>query len=186
MIGIYKITNPKGRVYVGQSINLQRRLKEYQVLSKSLGQVKLHYSFKKYGINNHTFEVLEECLLQELNIRERYWQDFYSTLERGLNCYLTSTDILPKICSEESRRKMSISAKAIKRSPHSEETKAKIGAASKLRIGKIHSEESKHKMSLAKKGIPKGPHSEETKAKIRAAKKIRDERDRLLKEENNC
>lgn len=53
---------------------------------------------------------------------------------------------------------------------HSDETKAKIGAASKGRkpnLGRKFSEESKRKMSESKKGISWGKHSLETKEKMR-------------------
>jgi group I intron endonuclease len=65
---------------------------------------------------------------------------------------------------------------------HSEETRAKIGAASKTRIhshrfsftGKTHSEETRAKMSASLKGSRfGGRHSEETCAKISASLKGR-------------
>ena len=56
MIGIYKITSPSGKVYVGQSVNIERRLKEYKIL-KCKKQVKLYNSFIKYGFENHKIEI---------------------------------------------------------------------------------------------------------------------------------
>ena len=44
MIGIYKITNPKGKVYIGQSIDINRRFNEYQKMLCSQSK-KLYYSF---------------------------------------------------------------------------------------------------------------------------------------------
>jgi hypothetical protein len=32
IVGIYKITSPSGKVYIGQSINIERRIKEYKNL----------------------------------------------------------------------------------------------------------------------------------------------------------
>ena len=49
-------------------------------------------SFKKYGVKNHIFEVIEECLVENLNKRERYWQEYYNVLNEGLNCRLTETE----------------------------------------------------------------------------------------------
>ena len=54
-------------------------------------QIKLYNSFLKHGIEKHSFEILEECLIELLNERERYWQDYYNVLNIGLNCRLTST-----------------------------------------------------------------------------------------------
>jgi len=92
MIGIYKITSPSGRVYIGQSVNIERRMKEYQNLEQIKSQSKLHKSLNKYGTSNHIFEVIEECTVEELNEKERYWQDFYNVLQEGLNCKLTTAE----------------------------------------------------------------------------------------------
>lgn len=105
--GIYKITSPSERVYIGQAVNIKRRWNNYNVLEQSIKQPKLHNSFKKHGIENHIFEIIEECDFEQLNIRERYWQDFYDVLNGGLNCVLTKTDILPTKISEDTRTKMS-------------------------------------------------------------------------------
>ena len=43
MIGIYKIVSPSGKVYIGQSTNIERRWKEYKT-GLGRGQIKL----KKY------------------------------------------------------------------------------------------------------------------------------------------
>ena len=106
MIGIYKITSPSNKVYIGQSINIDRRFKNYKSISQTKGQVMLHNSFKKYGVNNHTFEVVEECSVELLNERERYYQDFYNVLNGGLNCLLTSTTDNIKVYSAESIEKI--------------------------------------------------------------------------------
>jgi group I intron endonuclease len=90
MIGIYKITNPKGKIYIGQSIDIERRLKEYKNI-KCLSQRKLRNSIIKYGWENHIVEVIEECSIENLNTIERYWQDYFNVLQHGLNCRLTQT-----------------------------------------------------------------------------------------------
>jgi group I intron endonuclease len=90
MIGIYRITNPKGEVYIGQSRKVEKRIKYYNSINSSIGQVKLYNSFLTYGIENHKFDIIEECDVLDLNIRERYWQDFYNSVTNGLNTKLTS------------------------------------------------------------------------------------------------
>jgi group I intron endonuclease len=102
MIGIYKITSPTNKVYIGQSTNIERRFKNYKSISQTKGQVMLHNSFKKHGIDNHIFEVIEECCVELLNERERYYQDFYDVLNGGLNCLLTDTKDSIKVYSAES------------------------------------------------------------------------------------
>lgn len=84
MIGIYKITNPKDKVYIGQSIRIEDRFKDYVKL-RCKNQTKLLNSFNKYGVLNHTFEVLEECPESYLGELETWWKLFYNSVESGLN-----------------------------------------------------------------------------------------------------
>lgn len=128
MIGIYKITSPSNRIYIGQSINIEKRFSSYKNISQSILQIRLHRSFLKYGIDLHVFEIIEECLFDELNIRERYWQDYYNVINKGLNCRLTETYLLKRVTSEETKLKISISNTGKKRS---KETCVKLGACNK-------------------------------------------------------
>ena len=47
----------------------------------------LYQAMRKYGIENFSFEVIEECLPEELNEREIYWIDYYDSFnkEKGYN-----------------------------------------------------------------------------------------------------
>lgn len=114
-IGIYKITSPNGRVYVGQSINLKNRENQYKNINESHGQIKLHRSFLKYGLENHIFEIIEFCSLDELDEREIYWGHHYHVLSsQGLNCRLGKGR---GIISEELRIRMKVSNKRKKIKP---------------------------------------------------------------------
>lgn len=106
MIGIYKITNPKGRIYIGQSVDIVLRKKSYERLSCN-EQPKLYNSLVKYGFSEHIFDVIEECNVVELNERERYWQDYYNVIEEGLNCRLTGTEDKSGHLSEEQKQLIS-------------------------------------------------------------------------------
>ena len=61
MIGIYKITSPSGKVYIGQSRNIKNRKWRYKRLDCK-SQVKLYSSFKKYGFDKHKFEIIQILL----------------------------------------------------------------------------------------------------------------------------
>ena len=90
-IGIYKIISPSNKIYIGETINFQQRFKKYLNLSCK-GQQKLYNSFIKYGVENHIFEVIEICEIENLMSRERYWQDYYDVLsDKGMNLKLTSS-----------------------------------------------------------------------------------------------
>ena len=80
--GIYKIINPKGKVYIGQSINIESRFKTYKRLH-CRQQPMLFESLAKYGWVNHKFEIIEEC--KNLNEREQYWIDIFKSDIDGLN-----------------------------------------------------------------------------------------------------
>ena len=102
--GIYKITSPTGRVYIGQAKNIKSRWSSYKTMHHSIvGQIKLYRSFVKHGVENHTFEIIEECSIEQLNKRERFWQDYYDVLNRGLNCVLVATDELLRVYSDENK-----------------------------------------------------------------------------------
>jgi group I intron endonuclease len=135
MIGIYKITNPKNRVYIGQSIDIQKRFNTYKK-EFGIGQTKLKNSLLKYGIENHNFEVVTECLVSELNELERYYQEIYNCINNGLNCVYVNCDSRSGKVSEETRLKM---------------VKAQTG--NKKWLGKKHTKETKIKISKALKGI---------------------------------
>jgi group I intron endonuclease len=127
MIGIYKITNPKGRIYIGQTINIIRRFSEYNKMINCKNQPKLFNSLKKHKPENHKFEIIEECSLEQLNEREIYWGQYYNTLNEGLNCKLGDSKGL---YSEETKQKIS---KALK------------GKSKPEGFGKNHSEKIKGK-----------------------------------------
>ncbi len=75
IIGIYKITNPRGNVYVGQSIDIFKRWDYYKKIKK--GKYKKCLSILKYGANNHRFEILTECSINELGQLETLYKKFY-------------------------------------------------------------------------------------------------------------
>ena len=85
MIGIYKITNLiNNKCYIGQSIHIERRWKEH--LAKTSHSIYLQYAFAKYGIENFSFEVIEECAVTELDEKEKYWIQYYNSFgDNGYN-----------------------------------------------------------------------------------------------------
>ena len=84
--GIYKITNPKGKIYIGKSTNLKIRQQDYKYGRNSVQtQRKLWNSIQKYSWENHTFEIIENCPCNILNEREIYWGNYYDVRNVGLN-----------------------------------------------------------------------------------------------------
>lgn len=88
--GIYKITNTlNGMIYIGKSVEIApRRWSEHIKSSLNIGTIshtKIHDAINKDGINNFTFEVLEECDKDKLAEREKYWISFYNSDVYGYN-----------------------------------------------------------------------------------------------------
>lgn len=84
MIGIYKITNPKGLVYIGQSIDIEKRFYSYRILNCK-DQSAIYNSLKKYGSENHLFEIIHECNKEELDCLEIMYIEKYNSYKLGLN-----------------------------------------------------------------------------------------------------
>jgi group I intron endonuclease len=93
MVGIYKITNPEGKSYIGLSREIEVRWKSYKNMQFQSNNL-LKESFKKYGHDNHNFEILEEIQLIAdtygkntaiLRKQERYWINKLDTFHNGLN-----------------------------------------------------------------------------------------------------
>jgi len=81
MIGIYKITSPSNKIYIGQSTNIEQRWKDYNKMIRCKQQTRLYNSFQKYNVKNHKFEIIEECSTDELLERETHWKKHYKVLE---------------------------------------------------------------------------------------------------------
>ena len=85
--GIYKITNLKnGMCYIGQSVDIAERWKQH--IKRGIGadpvtQNKLYPAMLEQGIENFTFELLEECPVTQLTEREKFYIDFYKAQEFG-------------------------------------------------------------------------------------------------------
>ena len=84
MCGIYKITNNiNKKIYIGKSVNIETRWNQHKYTKDSLP---IHHAIQKYGINNFTFEVIEECNPKDLNEKEIYWiKHFNSYSGEGYN-----------------------------------------------------------------------------------------------------
>lgn len=85
--GIYRITNNNTQMcYVGQAVDIAERWKQH--IKRAIGaeprtQNKLYPAMYKEGLENFTFEIIEECEASKLNEREDYWQEFYKAKEYG-------------------------------------------------------------------------------------------------------
>lgn len=136
--GIYMITNKlTNDIYIGQSIDISNRFKNYFNLSyiKSKDSLRISRALLKYGYSNFSVTILEYCDKSELLIREQYYFDKLNPQYNILKIEGTSLN-----------------------SKQKEETKAKISKSLKVDyvnensalFGRHHTEETKNLMSLKK------------------------------------
>lgn len=178
MTGIYKITSPKNKVYIGQGLDIKKRFRAYKRMDCK-GQTRLFASLKKYGVEKHKFEIITTCEENELNELERYYQEIYNCIGiKGLNCQYTKTETQKYRHSEETKKKIGNSHKGRKGRTYimSDEHKRKIGLANKGNkrpdFSKIVSD--RNKKSVGEKNHFYGKnHTEETKLKISKTKKLK-------------
>ena len=87
MIGIYKIENLiNGKVYIGQSTDIKERWGAHRrvITKKDSGdevrrKYPLYQAFEKYGLDNFSFEIIEECSIEELNDKEQFYIKSYNS-----------------------------------------------------------------------------------------------------------
>lgn len=81
--GIYKITYIKtGEAYIGRSVDIGNRWKEHCLSSLNIGTIAhstFHNVLAEKGLQNFTWEVLEQVDKDKQSSREKYWVDFYQT-----------------------------------------------------------------------------------------------------------
>lgn len=168
---IYKISSPSGKIYIGQTVNVQNRLTKYKNLFCK-GQTKLFSSIKKYGWEKHKFEIIHECPIDTSD----YWEIFYikkfKTFDSKNGLNLTSGGKKGTM-SEQGKEKLRKYFTGRKRSPETIEKMKKSLKGRKpwnkgipmteegkenLRLknlGKKHSEETRKKQSIKTKGRSK-------------------------------
>lgn len=85
--GIYKITHiQSGKCYVGQAANIADRWKQHVkrgVGAEDWTRNKLYPAMYSLGVENFSFEIIEECERSKLNEREDYWQEFFHAKDFG-------------------------------------------------------------------------------------------------------
>lgn len=150
---IYKITSPSDKVYIGQSNNTKKRFWTYKNIICS-EQVKLFHSLKKYGPNNHIFEIIHELphdVSQEvINTYEQIYMDLYRdagvvllNIREGGSRGKLGEETLIKMRAANIGKKKSDSMKL-------KTSQRMIGK--RIAIGNKHTDEWKKKSSIRHKG----------------------------------
>ena len=93
---IYKITNiQNNKVYIGQTIRPVKDRFNRHINDALNNIIDTHFAraIRKYGKENFQIEIIDTAQNQnELNEKERYWIQYYNSVEEGYN----ETDALSK------------------------------------------------------------------------------------------
>lgn len=162
---IYKLVNPKNRVYIGITTNLPKRIRNYQTIN-CLHQTALRYSLLKYGFEAHSFEVIESfsATVSQAYGKEIFWIRTYMSNyskwpeRNGLNLTEGGRGSHGRVMTDETKEKL---RQANLGKKYSHETKAKLSAMKKgKKINRVFTEEEKQ---IARERNSKYRHTEEMK-----------------------
>ncbi len=118
--GIYQIVNNiTQKRYIGYASSVRQRLKGHlhDLNNNKHPNDYLQKSWNKYGYNNFSLLIIQECSKEDLCLMEDYWVKILKTTDREFGYNLKETDPLGKAsCSEETKLKISNSNKGRKSS----------------------------------------------------------------------
>jgi hypothetical protein len=149
VVGIYKITSPSGKVYIGQSVDIEKRFKTYLRCSCK-SQKKLLASLIKHKPENHKYEILMVCEKEELSKYEKHFVDAYGSFNSDIGLNLRDGGGNGAKLSEDQKSKISNSLKGVSH-PADRVEKNRIS-----QLGKKLSQSHKDNISKGVKGIMLG------------------------------
>lgn len=145
-IGIYKIVNPTGKVYIGQSLDVEKRMLHYKKLQCKDQQL-LYNSILKYGFNSHKISIVVVCDAEQLNDLERFYiKKFKSNVRKhGLNLTSGGRDYFYHC--ESVKKKMSIAQLGNTKRRGKKQPQEEVAKRVKQLIGKKRSVQQKTNIS---------------------------------------
>lgn len=185
MMGIYKITNKiNGKVYIGQSKDIKKRFENHRCMN---GSNPMYEDMRKYGLENFTFEVLEECEEDKLLERELYYMKKYKSVENGYNLTYESNPVYDERIKSKMIENMTERHRSAEYRERQSEITKELWRNEEYRqkiLSAIRSEESIQKISETSKKLWQ-ERREELVSKIKAslnAEEVRKERSIRQKE----
>lgn len=169
--GIYCIENLNtNKKYIGQSVNIgDRWAKHKSELNRNIHDNDyLQKAWNKYGESQFSFYVVEECPIEDLDAKEKYYIEYYDSInrEKGYNLKTGGQDNGAIVCDEVKakisnalKRAYSNDSNLVERRRQSAlmqwsnpETKEKICGENNGMYGKTHTEEARKKIGERAKG----------------------------------
>ena len=100
-----------GKKYIGQTVHEERRKRQHRHDCKRGVDNKFYRAVRKYGWDNFIYGIIEECDFEVLEEQEVHYIDCYGTYNNGYNSTIGGEGVGGYFPSEETRKKMSESAK---------------------------------------------------------------------------
>ena len=128
---VYMFLFPNRKVYIGKTVNLKNRLRAHRRPCKGNSKYPVYRAFRKYGWDEVTKIILEQFNDEDtdayMSEREIYYIKHYGAYGKGgYNCTKGGEGQSGRYCSEETRKKMSLSTKKQLAAETSEEKKKRI------------------------------------------------------------
>jgi len=162
--GIYLIRNTiNDKVYVGQSIHVEKRWKEHQKSAKRGDKSHLYDAIRKYGVDSFELVILELCNAKLFDEKESYWMSFYNCRDQSKGYNLLPAGQFGRVMDDACRERIASKLRGRKLTTEQVE---------KIRLsltGRKHSQETKEKISMANKNkVVKKESTDKIAAKLKA------------------
>jgi len=172
---IYMIINKiNNKRYIGQSINVKRRICEHIQKFKENKNNILYYAFNKYGLNNFEFKIIDIANnMDDLNTKEIQYISLYKSNNKEFGYNLESGGWNSSPCIETLEKMSKSHQGTIQDNEWVKKRVAKAGTNEAKKYGKPKTEKDKINLSLNSPKFWQGKNrDEETKKKISETKKI--------------
>lgn len=168
--GVYKITHiASGKSYIGISKNIHRRWIQHKSwVNTGSRRSAIYDAMQKYGIDAFSWQILEQCKIDVLDVREQHWIAVFDTFRNGYN--LTAGGEYNKEISDEARLRMSQSHKGKKQSKELVEKRI-VRGESHYAYGKPRDEDTRKKISISLTGKKQSDDTKLKRAKSHHGKK---------------
>ena len=168
---IYRYKSPSGKYYIGQTVNEEKRRRNWFNQNKIYGGPKINKARKKYGPENFEYTILmkvtgddPEEVKKYLNTLEIGFIKMYDSYNNGYNSCDGGASTLGYHHTDDAKRRIGYAARNRQTGKKAtDETKQKMSKSHKGKVGanlgRHWSEDVKKKLRDAHKGKKRGPYN---------------------------